>query len=40
MSGPRQTFLPSCVYHIYNHSNGSDNIFVEKDNYLYFLMPF
>lgn len=24
-------------YHIYNHANGSDNLFFEKDNYWFFL---
>jgi len=28
---------PSCYYHIYNHANGSDNIFRDRENYYYFL---
>ncbi|RLD67777.1 MAG: transposase [Bacteroidetes bacterium] len=28
---------PDKYYHIYNHANGSDNLFVEKDNYRYFI---
>ncbi len=30
-------FLPSTVYHIYNHANGDDDLFREDDNYRYFL---
>ncbi len=37
MSDFHPPFLPSCVYHVYNHANGSDNIFREQDNYRYFL---
>ncbi len=28
---------PETFYHIYNHANGSDNLFREEDNYNYFL---
>jgi REP element-mobilizing transposase RayT len=28
---------PGCFYHIYNHANGSDNLFREEENYYYFL---
>ncbi|GAA0880521.1 hypothetical protein GCM10009119_34910 [Algoriphagus jejuensis] len=28
---------PSQSYHIYNHANGSENIFPEEENYRYFL---
>ena len=31
---------PDHFYHIYNHSNGKDNIFVSDDNYKYFLEKF
>jgi len=29
--------LPSTFYHIYNHANGSENLFREKENYRFFL---
>jgi len=28
---------PGCFYHIYNHANGSDNLFREEENYYYFM---
>ena len=28
---------PEKLYHIYNHANGSENLFRETENYLYFL---
>ena len=31
---------PDHFYHIYNHSNGKDNIFISEDNYKYFLEKF
>ncbi|MFN3761365.1 MAG: hypothetical protein ACK4SF_19290 [Algoriphagus aquaeductus] len=27
-------------YHIYNHANGTENIFREEDNYLFFLKQY
>jgi REP element-mobilizing transposase RayT len=30
-------FTPSAYFHIYNHANGKDNLFVERINYFYFL---
>jgi len=30
-------FLPSTVYHVYNHANGDDDLFREADNYRFFL---
>ncbi len=32
-----EPLLPECSYHIYNHSNGSDLLFKEDKNYLFFL---
>ncbi len=37
MSIYHQPFLPSKIYHVYNHANGDDNIFKEEDNYRFFL---
>ncbi len=31
---------PGHFYHIYNHSNGKDNLFLSEDNYKYFLEKF
>ncbi|MDX1670963.1 MAG: hypothetical protein R3211_01375 [Balneolaceae bacterium] len=33
----KSPFLPDTVYHIYTHSNGDDLIFMEEDNYHFFL---
>ncbi len=30
-------FLPSMVYHVYNHANGDDDFFREEDTYRFFL---
>jgi putative transposase len=30
-------FLPGTMYHVYTHSNGSENLFRVEDNYDYFL---
>lgn len=30
-------FRASTVYHVYNHANGSDNLFREADNYRFFI---
>lgn len=32
--------VPGTTYHIYNHANGSENLFREDDNYRYFLMKY
>ena len=32
--------LPENYYHIYNHANGSDNLFLTPENYRYFLQRF
>ena len=32
--------LPEKYYHIYNHANGSDNLFLTSENYRYFLQRF
>jgi hypothetical protein len=36
---PRRTvtFAPDCYYHIYNRGNNQQTVFLEADNYLYFL---
>ena len=35
---PRQIpLLPNCIYHIYNHANGKENLFENKENYNYFM---
>lgn len=31
------TFQPGCYYHLYNRGNTRQNIFFERENYLYFL---
>ena len=28
---------PGCYYHIYNHANGNEDIFLEAENYRWFL---
>lgn len=37
MAHQLESLLPDCYYHIYNHANGSDNIFRQEENYYYFL---
>ncbi len=32
-----EPLIPECSYHIFNHSNGADQLFKEETNYLYFL---
>ncbi len=32
-----QPLQPGCMYHIYNHAVGNDNLFLKPDNYYYFL---
>lgn len=34
---PKELLEPGCLYHIYNHAVGSDNLFLSDDNYFYFL---
>jgi REP element-mobilizing transposase RayT len=29
--------LPNIIYHIYNHANGKENLFMNESNYLFFL---
>ncbi len=31
---------PGSLYHIFNHSNGKDNLFENKENYRYFLLKY
>ncbi|MEX2592037.1 MAG: transposase, partial [Anditalea sp.] len=31
---------PGQTYHIYNHANGTENIFREEENYRYFLRQY
>jgi putative transposase len=33
----RESLEPGCLYHIYNHAVGKDNLFRSDDNYFYFL---
>ena len=40
MGSPRIPLEPEGVYHIYNHAVGSDNIFRDDENYLFFLRKF
>jgi putative transposase len=37
MGNKREPFLPETIYHIYNHSIGSSDLFLEEANYYYFL---
>jgi putative transposase len=34
---PRKLLEPGCVYHIYTHAVGNDNLFLSEENYRYFL---
>ncbi len=34
------TFSPGCYYHLYNRGNNRQDIFFERENYLYFLQQF
>jgi len=40
MANPRYPFEPGIIYHVYNHGNGDDVIFRERENYRYFLERF
>ncbi len=31
---------PNQSYHIYNHANGTENIFLEEENYRFFLQQY
>lgn len=33
-------YVPNGIYHIFNHANGSDNLFQEEENYHYFLTKY
>ena len=35
-----EALLPDTVYHIFNHANGNENIFVKTENYYYFLKKY
>ncbi len=37
MSEIKVKLMPNIHYHIYNHGNAADNLFIEEDNYFYFL---
>jgi putative transposase len=37
MSSNESILYPGLYYHIYNHGNANDNIFLNDDNYTYFL---
>lgn len=32
--------LPETIYHIYNHANGKENLFINSDNYHFFLQRY
>lgn len=40
MSKTTLLFEPDGFYHIYNHANGNENIFINDDNYQFFLNKF
>jgi hypothetical protein len=33
-------FQPECIYYIYNHANGKENLFESDENYVYFLKKY
>ncbi len=35
-----EPLIPGYYYHIYNHSNGKENLFKEEKNYIFFLQKF
>lgn len=37
MNNTGTLLLPQTTYHIYNHANGRDNLFVKNENYIFFL---
>ena len=38
---PRQIILlPNHIYHIYNHANGRENLFENKENYIFFMQRY
>lgn len=40
MSKTTLLFEPDGFYYIYNHANGNENIFINDDNYQFFLQKF
>jgi putative transposase len=40
MGNDRENLLSDKYYHIYNHSNGADNLFRTEENYSYFLKKY
>ena len=40
MVSKREPFKPGYYYHIFNHSNGDENLFREKENYYFFMKKF
>lgn len=40
MSVKSPLLLPETVYHVYNHANGSENLFRSDENYYYFLRKY
>ncbi len=40
MGNRREPFLPDTVYHVYNHGNSIDNIFLCDENFRYFLLKY
>ncbi len=37
MKNNASALKPGTIYHIYNHANGFENLFVKEENYVYFL---
>jgi len=33
-------YEPEGIYHIYNHANGSEDMFIDEENYYYFLKKY
>ena len=40
MKNNASALKPGTIYHIYNHANGFENLFVKEENYLYFLKKY
>ena len=40
MKNNASALKPGTIYHIYNHANGFENLFVQEENYLYFLKKY
>jgi putative transposase len=40
MANKREILITDKFYHIYNHSNGNENLFIEKNDYILFLKKY